>query len=332
MVNIAVTSSQPSPKWDSKQVIPLLLLVALIAFPAVQFFGNHNYAIHVVLFAFLYITMSSSWNIIGGYGGFISIGHNVFFGIGAFFSGFIFARYGISPFYTALLAGLVATVFGFAVGLITLRVRGPSFIISSIALLMIFRIVFDRWELVGAAHGITLPHNSLPVEWSKVPHYYALLILMVGAIFLSWSVRHSKFGLALRAISHDEIKSEVTGINVRMIKVTAFALSAFFIGAAGAIWADYLTYVRPNIFFIILIAANMVLMCILGGKGTVTGPIIGTIVMIFFNEFILAQFGASELNIFLTGLLLIITLLYFPEGIVGSLKQRNLLPRFLDWG
>ena len=76
----------------------------------------------------------------------------------------------------------------------------------------------------------------------------------------------------------------------------------------------------------------MVLMCILGGKGTVAGPIVGTIVMIFFNEFILAQFGASELNIFLTGLLLIITLLYFPEGIVGSLKKRNMLPRFLDWG
>ena len=81
-----------------EKVIPLLLLVSLIALPAVQFFGNHNYAIHVVLFAFLYVTMSSSWNIIGGYGGFISIGNNVFFGIGAFFSGFIFARYGISPF------------------------------------------------------------------------------------------------------------------------------------------------------------------------------------------------------------------------------------------
>jgi len=228
--------------------------------------------------------------------------------------------------------GTAPGIAGFGVGLITLRVKGPSFIISSIALLMIFRILFDRWELVGAAHGMTLPHNNLPVEWSKVPHYFALLILMVLSVYLSWFIRHSKFGLALRSISHDEIKSAVTGINVKMVKVTAFALSAYFIGAAGAIWGDYLTYVRPNIFFIILIAANMVLMCILGGKGTVTGPIIGTILMIFFNEFILAQFGASELNIFLTGLLLILTLLYFPDGIVGSLKKRNLLPKFLDWG
>jgi len=316
----------------NKKLIPLLILFILFFLPLIQFIGNYNYLIHILLFGFLYITLSSSWNIIGGYGGFISVGHNVFFGIGAFFSGFIFVRYDISPFLTALLAGVVASIFGFGVGLITLRVKGPSFIISSIALLMIFRILFDRWELVGAAHGMTLPHNNLPVEWSKVPHYFALLILMVLSVYLSWFIRHSKFGLALRSISHDEIKSAVTGINVKMVKVTAFALSAYFIGAAGAIWGDYLTYVRPNIFFIILIAANMVLMCILGGKGTVTGPIIGTILMIFFNEFILAQFGASELNIFLTGLLLILTLLYFPDGIVGSLKKRNLLPKFLDWG
>lgn len=316
----------------NKKLIPLLTLFILFFLPLIQFIENYNYLIHILLFGFLYITLSSSWNIIGGYGGFISVGHNVFFGIGAFFSGFIFVRYDISPFLTALLAGVVASIFGFGVGLITLRVKGPSFIISSIALLMIFRILFDRWELVGAAHGMTLPHNNLPVEWSKVPHYFALLILMVLSVYLSWFIRHSKFGLALRSISHDEIKSAVTGINVKMVKVTAFALSAYFIGAAGAIWGDYLTYVRPNIFFIILIAANMVLMCILGGKGTVTGPIIGTILMIFFNEFILAQFGASELNIFLTGLLLILTLLYFPDGIVGSLKKRNLLPKFLDWG
>ena len=317
---------------NNKKIIPFLILIVLTGLPIIQFFGNYNYLIHIVLFSFLYITMSSSWNIIGGYGGFISLGHNVFFGIGAYFSGFIFVRYGISPFITALIAGLVAALFGFVVGFITLRVKGPSYIISSIALLMIFRILFDRWELVGGTHGMTLPHNTFPVEWSKIPHYYALLFLMVFSIYLSWYIRHSKFGLALRSISHDEIKSEVTGINVKIIKVTAYALSAYFIGAAGAIWGDYLTYVRPNIFFIILIAANMVLMCILGGKGTVTGPIIGTIVMIFFNEFILAYFGATELNIFFTGFLMIITLMYFPEGIVGSLKKRKLLPGFLDWG
>ena len=197
---------------------------------------------------------------------------------------------------------------------------------------MILRIIFDRWELVGGASGITLPYNSLSVEFSKFPHYYGFLVLAIITIYMNWYVRHSKFGLALRAISHDEIRSAVAGINVKYIKVTAFVLSTFFIGCAGAIWADYLTYVRPNIFLIILIAANVVLMVILGGMGTVTGPIVGTIIFIAFNELILSYLGATELNLLFTGLLLVITLLYFPNGIVGTLKNKGKLPRFLDWG
>ena len=317
---------------NSKNSIPIILLIILLIFPFIQFFSNQNYLIHLCLYAFFYITMTSSWNIIGGYGGFISLGHNVFLCIGAYVAGYSAVRFGISPFALVLLSAISASIFGFMVGLITLRVRGPSFIISSIALVMIFRIVFDHWDLVGGASGITLPYNSLPVQWSKIPHYYSFLLLAVLAIYLNWYVRHSKFGLALRAVSHDETRSAVAGINVQLIKITAFALSTFLIGAAGAVWADYLTYIRPNMFLIILIAANIVLMCILGGKGTVTGPAVGTVVLILFNEFIITFFGATELNILFTGLLLVLTLLYFPQGIVGTLKSRNKLPKFLDWG
>ncbi len=317
---------------NSKYFIPIVLLMFLIMFPLIQIFTNQNYIIHLFLYAFFYIIMTSSWNIVGGYGGFISLGHNVFLCIGAYVAGYSAVRYGISPFTLILPSAIIASVFGFLVGLISLRVRGPSFIISSIALVMIFRIIFDHWELVGGASGITLPYNSLPVEWSKIPHYYSFLILAVLAIYTNWYVRHSKFGLALRAVSHDETRSAVAGINVQLIKVTAFALSTFLIGAAGAVWADYLTYIRPNMFLIILIAANIVLMCILGGKGTVTGPAVGTVVLIIFNEFILTFFGATELNILFTGLLLVLTLLYFPNGIVGTLKSRGKLPKFLDWG
>ena len=312
-------------------MVPICILIFLIVVPAVQYFSNFNYLIHLFLYTFLYITLTTSWNIIGGYGGFISLGHNVFLCIGAYIAGYSAVRYNISPFQMVLVSALGASMFGFIIGLITLRVRGPSFIISSIALVMILRIIFDHWEMVGGASGITLKYNSLPVEWSKIPHYYAFLIIGVMSVMLNWYVKHSKFGLALRALSHDEIRSEVAGINVRLIKVTAFALSTFFIGAAGAIWADYLTYIRPNIFLIILIAANIVLMCILGGKGTVTGPIVGAITLIIFNEIVITFFGATELNILLTGLLLVGTLLFFPNGIVGTLKKRKKLLSFLDW-
>ncbi len=324
-------SRQKLDETDKKIWFPILLLLFLILLPVIQFVGSYNYLIHLFLYAFLYITMTTSWNIIGGYGGFISLGHNVFLCVGAYIAGYSTVRFGVSPFQLILISAFGASVFGFIVGLITLRVRGPSFIISSIALVMILRIVFDHWDMVGGASGITLPYSDLPVEWSKIPHYYAFLGIATVSILLNWYVKHSKFGLALRALAHDEVRSEVAGINVRLIKVTAFSLSTFCIGAAGAVWADYLTYIRPNMFLIILIAANIVLMCILGGKGTVTGPIVGAITLIIFNEIVITFFGATELNIMLTGILLVGTLLFFPNGIVGTLKKRNRLPNFLDW-
>ena len=110
-----------------------------------------------------------------------------------------------------------------------------------------------------------------------------------------------------------------------------FAISAYFVGVAGAIWAEYLTYMRPNIFLIILIAANMVLMCILGGKGTVAGPVVGAILLIAFNEFFVSQFGGSEINLLGTGMIMLFALIFFPNGLVGTLRRMDKLPSFLDW-
>ncbi len=306
-------------------------VILMAALPLLQFTGNANYVLHMALYTFMYIAMSSAWNIVGGYTGYISLGHNVFFGIGGYFSGMLFAGAGISTLITAPLAGLVAAVAGVFVGLITLRVRGPSFIISSIALLMIMRIVFDNWDYVGGSNGLTMPVNSLDVRWTKLPYFYAMLVIAIVTVIASYKIKHSKFGLGLRALSQDETKSECAGINTQAYKIMAFAISAFFVGMCGAVWGEYLTYIRPNIFLIILVAANMVLMCIIGGKGTVTGPIVGTILIVVFNEYMVYEFGASAINILGTGVVMLITLMFFPLGIIGTLAKKNRLPRFLDW-
>ncbi len=151
------------------------------------------------------------------------------------------------------------------------------------------------------------------------------------SVWASFRIKHSKFGLGLRAISKDEIKSESAGINTRFYKVLAFAISAFFVGMAGAVWGEYLTYIRPNIFLIILVSVNMVLMCILGGKGTIAGPVIGAILLVAFNEFFVATLGASEINIFATGMIMMLCLMFFPLGIVGTLARHKKLPRILNW-
>jgi branched-chain amino acid transport system permease protein len=323
---IATARSTERPYW-----LPLVLVLILAALPALQFVGGYNYLLHMVLYTLMYIAMASSWNILGGYTGYISLGHPVFYCVGGYFAGMLLAYFNISTLITALPAGLLAAALGFATGMITLKMRGPTFIISSIALLMVARILFDNWDFVGGANGVTLPKLDLSAQWIKLPFYYAFLAIAVVTVYVSFKIKHSKFGLHLRAISQDEVKAESAGIDTRLYKSTAFAISAFFVGACGAIWGEYLTYIRPNLFLILLIGVNMVLMCILGGKGTVAGPIVGAIMIVAFNEASVAFFGASEINIMGTGLIMVVTLMYFPNGVVGTLARKKKLPRFLNW-
>jgi len=322
-----------TPKLERKKIFLVVLLLVLLLFPLLQLaHGGLNYWLHMMLYTFMFIAMTSSWNIMGGYAGYISLGHTVFFATGGYLAGALMAFFGISPFLTAPLAGMVALVLGLLVGLITLRTRGPAFIVSTIALVLLFKLAFDNWKLLGGVNGMSLPLLSLPVEILKFPFYYGMLLAAGAAVYLSYKIRHSKFGLGLRAIAEDEIKAEVAGIPTSFYKILAFAMSGVFIGVVGALWAYYLTYLRPTTFFEIFIAADIVLMTILGGRGTVAGPVLGTGVLIAAREFLVSQFGFSELNIAGTGLVMLVVLLFFPEGIVGTLKERGKLPTILDWG
>jgi branched-chain amino acid transport system permease protein len=275
--------------------------------------------------------MASSWNILGGFTGYISLGHNVFFAVGGYVSGLLLIHYGLSPLLTALFSGVVAVAIGLLIGLITLRTRGPAFIISTIALLLMVRLWFDNWDVLGGSNGLSLPLPPFAGPWAKAPFYYGMLVAAVGAVYLAYRVRHSKCGLGLRAIAQDEVKAEVAGVDTRMYKILAFAVSVFWVAVVGAMWGYSIAYLRPTVFMTIAIAAEMVLMVIIGGKGTVAGPVVGAVLLVFVNEFSVARFGSSELNLVVTGVLLLVVLLFFPAGIVGSLRERRRLPRILDW-
>ena len=315
-----------------KRGVPLAILAILALLPVFQIVeGTLNYYLHMLMYVFLYVIMSSSWNVIGGFAGYVSLGHNVFFALGAYFAGMLFLATRISPFVSAPVAGLLAMGFGLLFGLIALRTRGSTFIISTIALVLLTAEIFDNWKLTGGTNGLAMPLINLEGQFAKIPYYYYLLVVMVICVVMTYFIKHSKFGLALRAISQDETKAEVAGIPTRQYKIIAFGISGLFIGVAGAVWGSYLTYLRPSIFLTVSLGTSIVLNTILGGKGTIAGPVVGTAIMIAVNEFVVAKLGATELNIVVTGLILIFVLLYFPEGIVGSLKARNKLPSFLDW-
>jgi branched-chain amino acid transport system permease protein len=321
------------PGTRSRRVTLIAALALILLFPviAIPLFDSYAYVLQIGMLMLMWIAMSSSWNILGGFAGYISLGHGVFFAIGGYAAGLALAHWGISPFLFLPIAGLAAMAVGFLAGLITLRTRGPAFIVATIAMLFLFLLWFDNWEFIGASSGLDLPLFQFPVRWLKVPFYYAMALCAIGAVWLAYRVAHSKFGLGLRAISQDETKAEVAGINTRWYKVWAFALSAFFIGVAGAIYGYSLTHLRPLTFFAIAVAARMVLMAIIGGRGTVAGPVVGAILIIGVNEFAVRQLGESALNIVFTGLILVLALLFFPQGIVGSLRKSGRLPAFLDW-
>ncbi|MDH3470017.1 MAG: branched-chain amino acid ABC transporter permease [Acidimicrobiia bacterium] len=328
----AALAEQESGRSLSRRIALGLVVAFVLLLPATQpLVGSYNYVMQVAIVALMWVAMSSSWNIIGGYAGYISLGHNVFYGIGGYVAGLALVYWGVSPFVSMFFAGLAAMVFGLLAGLITLRAKGPSFIVATIAMLFVISLLFDNWELVGQSSGLSLPLPPFSVIWIKVPFYYAMVVSAFGATYLSYRVAHSKFGLGLRALSQDETKAEVAGINTRLYKMVAFGLSAFFIGTAGATWGYSLGYLRPTIFFAIGTAAQMVLMAIIGGRATVAGPVIGALLIVGINEFSIVQFGATELNIVVTGGILLAVLLFFPLGIVGSLREAGRLPAFLDW-
>lgn len=317
----------------SRIIFALGLLVLLVLLPLSRpvVGGTFNYVMQISTIALMWVALATSWNLIGGYAGYISLGNNVFFGIGGYLAGALLVYQGWSPFLIAPVAGLVGMAVGVVVGLITLRTRGPAFIIATIALLLMASLVFDNWELVGGANGLSLPLPAFPREWVRVPFYAAMAVIAIASVLLSWKVAHSKLGLGLRALAQDETKAEVLGINTRRYKIIAYSLSAIFPAMAGAVWGYSLTYVRPSVFFTIGIAAQMVLMAIIGGRGTVAGPVMGAVLLVAVNEMSVARFGSSELNIVVTGVILLIVLIFFPLGIVGSLRQRGRLPGFLDW-
>lgn len=323
----------PSRRFDARHAVVGVALLLLMAVPLLYpVLTTYSYVLQILTVGFMWIAMASSWNILGGYTGYISLGHNVFYAVGAYVAAGIFVFWGVSPFITAPLAGLVCVLLGLGVGLITLRTRGPAFIISTIALMLIARILFDRWQLLGGSNGLSLPLLDLGGKsLVKVPFYYGMLICAVLAVYASYRVKRSKFGLGLRAIAEDEVKAEVAGINTRMYKVAAFAISGFFIGVVGALWGYSLFYLRPEAFLTLAVAADMVLMSIIGGRGTVAGPVVGAIIVVAFNELAVSQLGSSELNLAVTGFLLIVVLMAFPMGIVGTLRERGRLPRILDW-
>ena len=300
----------------------LVLIAVLALFPLI---GPTGAALLTATQLFMLITVSSNWNLIGGMTGYVDFGHAVFFGIGAYLMGILVTRVPdyilFSPqlgFWQALpLAGLGAMLFALLIGIPTLRLKGPYFSIAMLGTFVAMREIIRLLKpFTGGGEGLDLP----PVL-NRTRDYYFMLIFMAVVVAFMWWIRRSEFGHSLLAIREDEVGAEMRGIDTTRHKIIAFMISAFLTGVVGAFWAFQNTYIDPDVVFIEQRTVEMVMSSMLGGLGTVWGPPLGAFILYTLQDLVWARF--LELHLFILGVLLILIVLFVPEGIIGTLGDRS---------
>jgi branched-chain amino acid transport system permease protein len=297
----------------------LALLIGLAAFP---WLGPPVYFVSLLFTVFMYVTLASSWNFIGGYAGYLSFGHVAFFGIGAYATAMMMKGLNLAPFLTILSsipAGGVAALIAVIIGYPCLRLRGPYFAVITFCFAFVVDLGVKNLNVLGGPEGLWLKSMELPIHTIRAILFEVMLIVMVMAVSMSMWVSRSKFGAGLRAIKEDEEVAQTMAINAPKLKIEAFALSAFFPGMAGGVYAYYLTYIHPDIVFDVMISILIVLMALFGGGGTWLGPVIGAVILTLINEG-LSTFVKAELARIIYGGLFIGVIIFMPNGIVEFFK------------
>lgn len=279
------------------------------------------------LFTLMYAALATAWNIVGGYSGYISLGHAAFFGIGAYAMGITFTHISIGggyrPFYFLPLIGIGVAVISVPVGWVAYRTRAATFAIVTITLLFVAQqLAFNLRSLTGGSQGIAIPTPNFAVSTYNVPFYFGMLGVLALAMLASWFVRGSKLGLALLAIRDDEDRARGLGVQTSFAKLTSFALSAGLVAMVGGVWAYYLSFIYPQFAVDPLVTIGMVLMVYLGGRGTIWGPVLGAFILVPAQKYLAYRLGASDLYLVGYSSVFLIVILLLPRGILPSLADR----------
>lgn len=302
-------NNTPSSRFQFvRAAAPFLLLAVLAALPLFDLNAN---TIRLLFVTFVWITTSIAWNILGGFGGQVSFGFAVFYGLGAYAAA-LSINHGVNPLLSFLLGGGVALLASLLVGLPTFRLRGPYFAIATIGVSEAVRVVMTNLSVTGGASGYRIIERG---AFNQLQRFYAALALAAVAVAVSILVRRSKFGLALIAIREDEEAASDLGVNPFRVKLLAHSLAAALTGAAGGVYAWYAAFIHPQGVFAFNISVAILLMPIIGGVGTIWGPVVGGAVYGLIHEELIASF--PQLHLLLYGSLLILIILFEPGGVVG---------------
>ncbi|GJD65927.1 hypothetical protein MPEAHAMD_6123 [Methylobacterium frigidaeris] len=310
-----------------------LMTLAAMALPLVV---TDSYLLHSCIVVLFFAYMATAWNFVCGYVGQLSIGHAMFAGIGGYATVLLFTGLGLSPWLGMPVGGLLAALLSVVVGYPTFRLRGPYFALTTIAFAEMIRIWVENTDTVlgiplNGAAGLTVPlrgESLAALQFNgKAPYYWVIVGLLAGALTATWWLEHSKLGFYLKAIRGDRDAAESLGISPARYQLVALAISAFMTGIGGGFYAQFFRYVNAERLIGVDLSIDMALMSIIGGQGTVFGPLLGAVLLAPLAEITRGHLGGSllGLHIVVYGIILMLAVLYLPKGLIAPL--RSLLAR-----
>jgi branched-chain amino acid transport system permease protein len=280
--------------------------------------------IRILLFAFIGV----AWNLIGGYAKQLSLGHAAYFGLGAYASTLLEIRLGVSPWIGMLAGGVVAMLASLPIGALCFRLRGPYFAIATIATAQVLMLLFLKFrDFAWGAEGTTLPNlGDAPLMMqfdAKAAYYYIALGLLAIGLAITWLIEASWMGYYLVAVGEDEDAAEAVGVNAQRIKRDIYLISAFLTALAGTFYVQYIYFIDPNTAFSFNVSVEAALVSIVGGIGTLWGPVLGTVLLestsAFIQSWLGGSFGGVQLTVY--GLILMAVILWRPTGLIGILAD-----------
>lgn len=327
--SVVPATAQAQVKSARFPVRPVVIGVLIVLVALIPLFTADTYVHNLMILTFMVAVTASGWNIMGGYTGYVSLGHSAFIGVGGYTAGVLAGYLDVSPFLLAPVGGVAAALVALLLGLATRKTRGAAFVIVSYATLeLLGQITRNMSDVTGGSQGFLMPLPSWDIRFQNWPFYYALLALVLLSVGMTVAIRRSKLGLGLMAIRDDEDKAAGVGVRTPVYKGIAFMASAVLVGMAGAVYGYYVSTLSVSTMFDIVLSMQVVLAALIGGRGTVWGPILGSFLVVLLSELTNTTLGGAEagaIRLILFGGLLLVVVLLLPKGIlpaVTSLVER----------
>jgi branched-chain amino acid transport system permease protein len=312
-----------------------LIIAACCAVAAalVPLFVRDVYVQNIMVLTLMYAALSQSWNILSGYCGQISLGHALYFGLGAYTTAILFTKFGVLPWFGMIAGGAISAVIAMALGYPCFRLRGHYFVIATIVIAEIALLLFQNWNWAGAALGIDIPVHGdswllFQFRRSKLPYFYFALVLACVAWLVTWWLENSKWGFWWRAVKDNPDAAESLGVVVFDSKMGAAAVSAFLTAVGGSFYAMFVSYIDPESVMGFQFSLLMALPAVVGGIGTLWGPVLGAIILIPLTELTRSFIGGSGrgIDLIVYGTLIVLISLARPEGLIGLFARRRKAP------